>query len=143
MVARAARSATVFGLLALLVHRTSQDAAVILRREGLNPAQFQLLLAVRNRPGETQRAFGERFGVTGANVSMLLTKLAGAGLIRREADGAANRIWLTDAGAALVDRLEPAQRDFLLDRFRGLSDPELDELGRLAEATLEGLPPPP
>ncbi len=42
---RSERSARLFGLLAPMVHRTSQYAAAILRREGLNPAQFQLLLA--------------------------------------------------------------------------------------------------
>ncbi len=139
---RADRSAELFGLLALLVHRTSQDASAILRREGLNPAQFQLLRAIRDRPGSAQREFGELFGVTGGNVSMLVSKLTSAGWVRREASGAANRIWLTDAGAELVARLEPQQREFLLDRFQALTGEELGELHRLAERTLQGLPPP-
>lgn len=139
---RAERSARLFGVLALLVHRTSQDASTILRREGLNPAQFQLLLAVRDRPGGVQRDFGERFGVTGGNVSMLVSKLTAAGLLRREADGAANRIWLTTAGADLVTRLEPQQSAFLADRFRALTGEELTDMLRLAERSLRGLPPP-
>jgi DNA-binding MarR family transcriptional regulator len=139
---RAERSARLFGLLALVVHRTSQDAAAILRREGLNPAQFQLLLAVRDHPGGAQRRFGEQFGVTGGNVSMLVSKLSAAGLVRREARGAANRIWLTDAGTDLVERLEPQQRAFMSDRFRALTGAELGEMHRLAELTVRGLPPP-
>lgn len=138
---RADRSARLFGMLALLVHRTSQDAAAILRREGLNPAQFQLLLAIRDRPGGAQREFGERFGVTGGNVSMLVSKLTSAGWVRREASGAANRIWLTDAGVDLVARLEPQQRQFMVDRFRALTGDELSEILRLAEQTVKGLPP--
>ena len=139
---RSERSARLFGLLALVVHRTSQDAAAILRREGLNPAQFQLLLAVRDRPGGAQREFGEHFGVTAGNVSMLVSKLTAAGFVRREAQGAANRIWLTEAGNDLVARLEPQQRAFLSDRFRALTGDELREMHRLAELTLQGLPPP-
>jgi DNA-binding MarR family transcriptional regulator len=141
-VERAERSARLFGLLALVVHRTSQDAAAILRREGLNPAQFQLLLAVRDHPGGSQRVFGEQFGVTGGNVSMLVSKLTASGLVRREARGAANRIWLTAAGTDLVNRLEPQQHAFMSDRFRGLTGDELAEMHRLAELTVRGLTPP-
>ncbi len=137
---RAERSAQLFGLLAMIVHRTSQDATAILRREGLNPAQFQLLLAVKNRPGATQREIGDQFGVTGGNVSMLVSKLTAAGWLRREPKGAAYRIWLTEDGAALVARLEPDQSTFMERRFTGLTDDELDDLLRLAQLALEGLP---
>jgi hypothetical protein len=48
-------SAKTFGLLARFVHRAGQAAAAELRRHGLTPAQFQLLLAVQRRPAATQR----------------------------------------------------------------------------------------
>ena len=73
---------------------------------------------------------------------MLVSKLTAAGFVRREAQGAANRIWLTEAGNDLVARLEPQQRAFLSDRFRALTGDELREMHRLAELTLQGLPPP-
>jgi DNA-binding MarR family transcriptional regulator len=132
-----------FGLLALIVHRTSQDASAILRREGLNPAQFQLLLAVHRRPGASQRELGELFGVTRANVSMLVSKLTAAGLLRREPSGAAYRVLLTPDGEAIVARLEPGQSAFMVERFGGLSDQELDDMYRLARRSVDGLPPPP
>lgn len=136
--ARAARSAEVFGLLARLVHRTGQEASAVLRGHGLTPAQFQLLLAVRDRPGAVQRELGERFAVTGANVSMLIAKLESAGLLHRRADGAANRVLLTPAGEALVERLEPEQAAFMAGRFAALSEVELDRLHDLARAALDG-----
>lgn len=139
---RAERSAELFGVLARLVHRTSQDAAVILRRERLNPAQFQLLLAVRDRPGATQTELGERFGVTAANVSLLVSKLTAAGWLEREASGAANRIRLTEGGEAVVSRLGPQQSAFMQERFGSLSERELAEFHRLANKAVEGLPPP-
>ncbi len=138
---RARQSAELFGLLAVVVHRTSQDAGALLRRDGLNPAQFQLLLAVRSQPGALQRELGGRFGVTDGNVSQLISRLTAAGWLRREAAGAANRIWLTDAGVELVDRLQPDQKEFMVRRFRSLSDDELDALYRLAEKAVRGLPP--
>lgn len=134
------RSAELFGVLARIVHRTAQDASAVLRTEGLNPAQFQLLRAVRDAPGETQQTFGDRFGVTRGNVSMLVTKLVDAGLLVREPRGAANGLRLTRRGAELVRRLEPDQSRFLTERFRALDEDELATLHRLAVAVLEGLP---
>lgn len=139
---RARLSGDTFGLLARLVHRTSQDAAAILRSEGLNPAQFQLLLAVRDDPGQPQRALVGRFAVSGANVSMLVSKLEAAGFLEREAHGASNAVWLTDAGEELVERLAPDQTTFITARFQVLDDAELEELHRLARRTWEALPPP-
>ncbi len=137
---RDGRSAELFGVLARIVHRTTQDAAAALRAEGLNPAQFQLLRAVRAAPGETQQTFGDRFGVTRGNVSMLVTKLVDAGLLVREPRGAANGLRLTVRGEELVRRLEPEQTRFLTERFRVLDDEELAVLHRLAAAVLQGLP---
>jgi MarR family 2-MHQ and catechol resistance regulon transcriptional repressor len=124
--------------MARLVHRTGQEAAAALREHGLTPAQFQLLLAVRDRPGAVQRELGERFAVTGANVSMLVAKLESAGLLHRRADGAANRVLLTPAGQALVDRLEPEQSAFMAGRFAALGEVELDQLHALVRAALDG-----
>lgn len=137
---RSAESGRVFGLLARIVHRTAQDAAAELRRHDLTPAQFQLLRAVRDRPGSLQRELSEHFHVTGGNVSMLVAKLETAGLLRREASGAAFRVSLTDAGAALVGRLEPEQDAFLVRRFAGLSGEDLSRLGRLLDEVVAGLP---
>lgn len=128
---RAQVSAQVFGRMAQVVHRTAQEAAAILRAEGLNPAQYQLLLTVHERPGRVQRDLGQRRGVTAANVSMLVSKLESAGLLRREAVGASNRLWLTPPGEALVRRLRPDQDAFMAGRFSRLDDEELSRLNAL------------
>lgn len=138
---RADRSSEVFGLMARLVHRTGQEASAALREHGLTPAQFQLLRAVREHPGAVQRELGERFAVTGANVSMLIAKLESAGLLHRRAEGAANRVLLTPAGEVLVDRLVPEQSRFMAGRFAALGDAELDRLHDLVRAALDGAAP--
>lgn len=132
-------AAAVFGLLARFVHRAGQEASAELRRHGLTPAQFQLLLAVQRRPATTQRELGEQFDVTGANISMLIAKLESAGLLDRAPDGAANRVRLTDAGSDLVARLGPAQDEFLVARFAGLDDAQLRQLHDLMDRALGGL----
>ena len=133
---RDGRSAELFGVLARIVHRTTQDTAAALRAEGLDPTRFQLLRAVRAAPGETQQTFG----VTRGNVSMLVTELVGAGPLVREPRGAADGLRLTVRGEELVRRLEPEQTRFLTERFRVLDDEELAVLHRLAAAVLQGLP---
>jgi DNA-binding MarR family transcriptional regulator len=112
---RDGRSAELFGVLARIVHRTTQDTAAALRAEGLDPARFQLLRAVRAAPGETQQTFG----VTRGNVSMLVTELVGAGPLVREPRGAADGLRLTVRGEELVRRLEPEQTRFLTERRGG------------------------
>lgn len=137
---RADVSAEAFGAFAKIVHRTAQDAAAILRDAGLNPAQFQLLRAVRQAPGVTQAALGKHRGVTAGGVSQLVTKLQSLGLVRREAEGSANRVWLTEHGRELVDRLIPDQDAFFARRFAGLPLVELELLRDLAVRALAQLP---
>ncbi len=124
-------SAQAFGAMAQMVHRTAQDATAILQTQGLNPAQYQLLLAVDARPGCVQRDLVDSRGVTAANVSMRVTKLASVGLLRREAVRASNRLWLTPAGEELVRRLRPEQDAFMAGRFTRLDDKQLARLAAL------------
>lgn len=137
--ADAARTGAVreaFGLMARLVHRTSQDARSELDRDRLNPATFQLLLAVGQWPGSLQRELSDRFDVSVGNVSMLLAKLEERQLVRREPRGAANAVHLTSAGQDLVDRLRPAQDAFIRARFAALTDAELEQLAALLRRLL-------
>ena len=137
---RADLSSEVFGTLARLVHSTSQEVLSILRTEGLNPAQFQLLRAVADSPGITQADLMRRKGVSAGSVSLLVAKVEPAGLLSREADGAAKRLTLTPRGAKLVARLTPAQDEFFAELFGALSDRELKQLSALSERALHGLP---
>lgn len=133
-------SADLFGVFAKIVHRTAQDAAAILREEDLNPAQFQLLRAVAAAPGVTQTGLGRHRGVTPGGISQLVSKLEALGMMRREADGASNRLWLTDYGRVLVERLGPDQDAFFVARFAGLTVAQLELLHELATQALDQLP---
>lgn len=137
---RARLSSEVFESVARLVHRTAQDASGALRRDGLNPAQWQLLRTLHEHPGVTQAWLVEHRGVTPGGVSMLVTKVEDQGLVRREARGAAKVLWLTESGQELVDRLVPDQELFFARRFESLSDAELRTWLGLTARALEGLP---
>lgn len=137
---RAQLSSQTFELAVMLVHSTSQEVSGILRMEGLNPAQLQLLHAIAARPRITQAELTRRRGVTAGSVSLLIDKVEAAGLVRRVADGASNRLSLTHKGKLLVERLAPAQDDFFADLFTSLSDRELGQLSRLVQRAFDGLP---
>lgn len=133
-------STELFGAFARIVHRTGQDAAAILRRDGLNPAQFQLLRTVAQHPGATQAWLVRQRGVTAGGMSQLVSKVEDMGLLRREAHGAAYRLWLTSRGTEVVGRLVPDQDAFFARRFAGLDETALEQLHDLAMAALEQLP---
>jgi DNA-binding MarR family transcriptional regulator len=137
---RARLSSDVFEDLARIVHRTAQDTTAILRRHGLNVAQWQLLRTLHENPGVTQAWLVQHRGVTPGGVSLLVSKVEEAGLLTREADGASNRLRLTRKGESLVARLLPDQESFFVHRFGALNEQDLRRLHRLTSRVLDGLP---
>ena len=91
--------------------RFSEQAA---RRAGLEPAQHQLLLAVKastGEPGVGQLA--ERLQLRHHSVVGLIDRLAESGLVRRsraEGDRRQVRIWLTAKGEAVLHELSLEHR---------------------------------
>lgn len=113
------------------IHAVAQEGAAELREFDLTPAQYQLLVQVRRRPGITQWQLVEAFGVTKGNVSQLVKKLEQAGLLERTRTKGSDELSLTDAGSALLDRVMPAHDAFMDRRFAALDRDELDTLLRL------------
>lgn len=123
----------VFSTLVRLVHIVSQGGAAELRQHGLTPAQYQLMLGLRGHPNPLQHELSERLGVTKGNVSQMVSRLEARELVIRVPRGAANELQLTDDGRALVDRLVPAQREFLKDQFSALTPDELSDLAAMLD----------
>ncbi|KQQ70046.1 MarR family transcriptional regulator [Xanthomonas sp. Leaf131] len=68
-----------------------------------------LLMIGRSGGGIRQVALAQQLGMEGPSLVRLLDKLCAQALVRREADSSdrrANQLWLTDAGQALVGRIE-------------------------------------
>ena len=123
-----ARQHEALGLVMRLAHGFDQGANRELRELGLTPAQYQLLMQVRARPGTPQQEVGDRLGVTKGNVSMLVSRLVTEGLLVRAADGAANRLELSPRGRVLVGLALPRQDAWTRERFAALSPGETDQL---------------
>ncbi|CAD7731554.1 Transcriptional regulator SlyA [Xanthomonas hydrangeae] len=88
-----------------------------------------LLMIGRSGGGIRQVALAQQLGMEGPSLVRLLDKLAAQGLVRREADSSdrrANQLWLTDAGQALVGRIE-----IRLDALRA------EVFGTLSEAQVQ------
>lgn len=93
----------------------SVRAAHLFREYDLTEAQFNVLFALKFSDGNiTQAELGKRLVVTRASITSVLDKLESKGLVRR-VDVPDNRrihhVVLTEAGTALIERVEPVYRD--------------------------------
>lgn len=100
--------------------RFSEQAA---RDEGITPAQHQLLLAVRGHGGDGRpavRDLAEALQLRHHSVVELVDRAEAARLVQRRADPddqRRQRVEMTDAGLAVLERLGRVHRDELR-RFR-------------------------
>jgi MarR family transcriptional regulator, 2-MHQ and catechol-resistance regulon repressor len=105
-------------------------------RFGLTPPQFQLLTVLNRLQGEqvTQRRLGRALYVSFPNVTVMLSKLEQAELIKRtvnEADRRERFVSITRKGRALLKRIwkeQPAQLESVMS---GLNETERRQLDRL------------
>lgn len=125
----------VYAALVRAVHDIAQAGARELRRHGVSPAQYQVLVAAAEHPGCTQHDLTARLGVTKGNVSQLVTRLEAADLLTRTPAGPRNELTLTTQGRVLLRQLRPEHDAFLQQRFAVLTDDELATLHALV-ATL-------
>lgn len=133
--------------LRLLACTTRIDQGV---RRGLREAfeitlpRFDLLAQLDRAPnGLTMGELSRRLMVTNGNVTGLIDRLVGEGLVERKpspSDRRAQMVRLTEAGKTAFDGMTPAHRDLVADYFGGLKRAELrdlyDLLGKLKD-TLE------
>lgn len=111
----------------VLLHRAMAKADV-------HPGQAMMLRAIAAHAGECpQNSLGESLGVSRPNVTRILQRLERGGLVRRhpnESDQRCSRVVLTDAGRAVVDRMEAALQAHITSTLSGLAIPDLDALAQ-------------
>jgi DNA-binding MarR family transcriptional regulator len=89
------------------------------RRHGVTPQQYQLMLALKGFPGRdwaVVREIAERLQLRHHSVVELVDRAQSQGLVRRSADprdARAVRVHLTDQGERLLGRLSALHRDEL------------------------------
>ncbi len=108
----------------------------------LESSQLVVFLRCAHRPGITQEEIAVVTGLDKATVARIAAALAERGLMRREADPddrRAYRLSLTEAGEALVGRVEEVTDRLHEVLYRGLSRAEQDEACRLLVAMCDNL----
>lgn len=99
-----------------------------MRCKGLTMAQFDVLAHVGVSPGLTQQELADSLLVTKGNVCQLLDRMEKGDLIERRSEGRANRVFLTEQGQELYDRVVPEHEDVIAAKFDGLTPSEQAQL---------------
>jgi DNA-binding MarR family transcriptional regulator len=90
-------------------------------------AQFEVLAQLSVAPGISQQELSEKLLVTKGNICGLLDRLEEQRLVERRADPEdrrTHRLYLTDEGRELADRIVPEHEDFIQEHMSTLSDEE-------------------
>ncbi|HYX85523.1 MAG TPA: MarR family transcriptional regulator [Gaiellales bacterium] len=120
-----------------------------LRREleplGITGGQAALMHAVRSHPGIGVQELARHEGVSSAGMSIALTRLERAGLVRRTREGADRRrvgLELTEDGVRVVRSARSRRTAWLAARLRRLPDADLAAVDRAVEPLLRLLEEP-
>ncbi|PZS38375.1 MAG: MarR family transcriptional regulator [Pseudonocardiales bacterium] len=111
--------------------RFSEEAV---RRDGLTPQQYQLLLALKGFPGRewaTVRELADRLQLRHHSVVELVNRAQGQGLVQRAphpSDGRAVRVLLAPEGSRVMARLSTLHRDQLSRMDAVLTLPTWDSM---------------
>jgi DNA-binding MarR family transcriptional regulator len=111
------------------IRRYLRFSEEIVRRHGVTPQQYQLLLALKGFPERdwaTVRELADRLQLRHHSVVELVNRAQGQGLVDRAAhpeDGRAVRVVLTDDGEEILGRLSALHRDELRRLDAALSPP--------------------
>ena len=114
-----------------LFHRMEHVLVGHLRAADLSLAQFDVLTHVGAAEGLTQQELADRLLVTKGNICQLLDRMTERHLIARQADGRANRIYLTPIGRGLLDSIQTPHEILIEKQLGTLTCTERRELSRL------------
>ena len=109
-----------------------------LRKIHLSVPQCDVLTTLSEREGVSQQGLAERLYVTKGNISGLVDRLVGAGLVERRSAAADKRqhaIFLTPEGRRLAAEAIDVQRRFVTETFGLLSADDLKRLDGLLIAS--------
>jgi DNA-binding MarR family transcriptional regulator len=105
--------------------------------ESMHPAQAGCLQALAHRDGMSQSDLAEMLHVSRPTVTTMLQRMDGAGVIERradESDSRVTRVYLTEAGRALADRMHAGFVDMLNLSMGSMSDADTREFTRILSA---------
>lgn len=128
-----------------LIRRLNQHSTQVFQQRtraaglDLTPVQFAALGAVRDHPGIDQAGVAAQIAYDRATIGGVIERLVQKGHLRREisaTDRRARAVYLTEGGAALLDRALPLVRDLQSEILTGLSPEETAQFHALAARVL-------
>src|SRR3954447_16314735 len=131
--------------LARTAHAVSQVFERAMAEAGGSASACHVLLLVRSGEWGTQSGLAKAMGVSGATVTHHLNALEAQGLVRRwreDANRRVQRVELTDAGAALFERLRGVAPHHDARLRSKLTDEETAQLAELLDKLRAGLDEP-
>jgi DNA-binding MarR family transcriptional regulator len=114
-----------------VVQKVERAAVEHLRAYGLNRAQFDVLAHVGASEGCKQKEVGASLLVTKGNVSHLVDQMERRGLVSRRQEGRTNRLYLTEEGRRLFEKVVPAHEDLVHRLISVLPEEEQAQLHEL------------
>ena len=108
----------------------------------LTPEQCGVLLRLREFQGMNQSQLGKRLLKDRHNITRLLNLLGARGFTERRADEADKRIYrifLTDAGKALAQKLTPLVNEYFSHMLEGLADEDVSAMRKTLERIIGNL----
>ena len=120
-----------------LEKRIHAEMSACLKAAGLSIPQFDLLSTLTEREGVSQQELATRLYVTKGNVSGLVDRLVGMGLVERRAlanDRRSHALFLTGKGRSLADKGLAAQRTYVAGTLGRLTGADVLNLERVIVA---------
>jgi DNA-binding MarR family transcriptional regulator len=121
-------------LLAQVCRLHHARAHTLLEELGLYRGQPPMLFALWEQEGATHGELAVRLHVKPATITKMITRMEKAGFVERRPDSEdqrVSRVYLTDAGRSIQDRVEQVWRTLEEEIFEGLGGEERDLLRRL------------
>lgn len=115
-----------------------------LARVGLTVPQYDLLMSLKKKNGQTQQELAGRLLVVKSNISSLLSRAERDGLIQRDGDptdGRGKIVTLTPAGNRLAKRGWEVQKEVLRTMFAAVPEREIQRVARSIDKVREALLP--
>lgn len=102
-----------------------QRSAGALARLGLYPGQDQILKSLADDDGQSMSALAASLSVQPPTVTKMVSRLGAQGLVERRADrsdGRSASVFLTEAGRAVIARIDKVLRALERDALAGIED---------------------
>ena len=117
-------------------------AHALLEELGLYHGQPRLLLALWHEEGPTQSELADRLHVAPATITKMLQRMAEAGFVERQRDSVDQRlvrVYLTDAGRAVQERVQQVWAQMEREVLEGFDEEERRQLRAYLLRILENL----